>query len=264
METMKLWENEIPFFTPDADTPNLLELYLLDTDKPLPCIVIYPGGGYAMRASDHEGHAVARFFNSEGMHAVIAEYRVAPNRHPAPLSDAQRAIRLVRANAAKWMVDPDRIVTLGFSAGGHLCATTLLFDDAYVGQPCRDAIDETVSCAPNGAILCYPVISVKNDYGHIGSGKNLLGERYESEQDQYCLAQYVDEKTPPVFLWHTSTDGGVNVKNSLIFSERLRDAKIPFELHVFPKGPHGLGLAPDYPDVSKWASLAADWVRREI
>ena len=264
MMEMKLWGDTIPYYNEEAETPNLMTTYLIDTDKPLPCIVIYPGGGYGMRASDHEGHAIARFFNSEGMHAVIAEYRVSPNRHPAPLADAQRAIRLVRAHAEEWKVDPDRIVTLGFSAGGHLCATTVLFDDAYAGESCRDEIDETVSCAPNGAILCYPVISVNNDYGHIGSGKNLLGERYEDEKEAFSLAQYVNEKTPPVFLWHTSADAGVNVKNSLIFAERLRDAKIPFELHVFPKGPHGLGLAPDYPDVSKWAGLAADWVRREI
>ena len=264
METMKLWNQEIPFWKPEAETPNLLEIYLLDTDKPLPCIVIYPGGGYRMRASDHEGHAIARFFNSEGMHAVIAEYRVSPNVHPAPLADAQRAIRLVRAHAEDWKVDPNRIVTLGFSAGGHLCASTILYDDVYPNETCRDEIDNSVSCAPNGAILCYPVISIKDDYGHVGSGKNLWGARYEDEKGSFCLAQYVNEKTPPVFLWHTSNDKSVNVKNSLIFGERLRDAGIPFELHVFPKGPHGLGLAPQYPDVSKWAALAVDWVRREV
>ena len=264
MTTVKLWKNGVPFFNPDADTPNEMSLFLADTDKPLPCIVIYPGGGYKKRASDHEGHAVARFFNSEGMHAVVVEYRIIPNRHPAPLADAQRAIRLVRANAEQWMVDPDRVVVLGFSAGGHLAASTLLLADAYVGQPCRDTIDDSLSCTPNGAILGYPVIWVNGVNGNVKSGKNLLGDDYEAQKDVLSLAQYVTEKTPPVFLWHTSKDPGVNVRQSLGFAECLRDANIPFELHVFPKGPHGLGLAPDYPDVSKWAALAADWVRREV
>lgn len=259
---MKLWNNEIPFYNNEADTPNELTLYLLETDKPLPCIVIFPGGAYKGRAA-HEGVDIAKFFNTKGFHAAVVEYRVTPNYHPAPLADAQRAVRIVRANADEWQVDPNRIVTCGFSAGGHLCASNLLLPDAYSDTYSSDEVDR-VDCHPNGAILCYPVIFITEEIGHVGSGKNLLGERYEEEKDVFSLAQYITEKTPPVFLWHTSEDASVNVKNSLVFGEHLRDCGIPFELHVFPKGKHGLGLAPQYPDVSKWAELAADWIKRNV
>ena len=258
---MKLWNQTIPYFNAEADTPDALDLYLLDTEEARPCVVIFPGGAYKGRAS-HEGINIAQFFNTRGMHAVVCQYRVTPNYHPAPLSDAQRAVRTVRANAADWRVDPNRIVTCGFSAGGHLCASNLLLPNAY--EP-TDAIDE-LDCHPNGAILCYPVISVSEGIGHVGSGKNLLGDRYEEDQEKFCLTQYITDKTPPVFLWHTSEDSGVNVKNSLTFGEGLRDHQIPFELHVFPKGRHGLGIPSEetHPDVHKWADLAADWIERNI
>lgn len=259
---MKLWNDQIPYFNPDADTPNLLTPYLIESDKPRPCVVVFPGGAYKKRAP-HEGGVVAEFFNSRGFHAVVVEYRVTPNYHPAPLSDAQRAIRIVRANAKAWNVDPKKIVTCGFSAGGHLCASTILFPDAYSNSYPADEIDRE-DCMPNGAILCYPVISVTEEIGHVGSGENLLGDRYEEEKEKFFLAQNVTDQTPPVFLWHTSEDQAVNVKNSLLFAEALRDHRIPFELHVFPHGKHGLGLALDFPDVKQWADLAADWVLRNI
>ena len=259
---IKLWNEPIPYFISDAETPNYMTTYLIDTDKPLPCIVIYPGGGYHKRAY-HEGEPVAEFFNRRGFHAVVAEYRVAPNRDPAPLADAQRAVKLVRYHADEWKIDPNRIVTLGFSAGGHLCASTLVCDEVIPEGHTPDAID-AMPHRPNGGILCYPVISVESDYGHTGSGKNLLGERYETEKADYNLSKKVTEDTPKAFLWHTSDDASVNVKNSLIFAERMRDAGIPFELHVFPHGKHGLGLAPDHADIRQWADLAADWVERNI
>lgn len=259
---MKLWNGEIPYFNQDTDTPNELTTYLLETDKPLPCVVVFPGGAYKGRAT-HEGGIIAEFFNSRGMHAVVCEYRVAPNRHPAPLADAQRAVRIVRTNAAAWGVDPKKIVTCGFSAGGHLCASNLLFPDVYSESYTADEIDRE-DCHPNGAILCYPVISVTEEIGHVGSGKNLLGDRYEAEKEKFCLAQYITEETPPVFLWHTSEDQAVNVRNSLTFAEKLRNCHVPFELHIFPKGKHGLGLAHNYPDVSKWADLAVDWILRNL
>ena len=259
---IKLWEQNIPFFYHEAETPNYMTTYLVDTDKPLPCIVIYPGGGYSKRAP-HEGGPIAEYFNSRGFHAVVVEYRVAPNRDPAPLVDAQRAIKLVRYHAKEWKIDPDRVVTLGFSAGGHLCASTLVCEEVDTGNCVADAIS-AMPYRPNGGILCYPVISVDCNYGHVGSGKNLLGNRYDVEVQSYNLSTKVTADTPKAFLWHTSDDASVNVKNSLIFAEHLRDAGVPFELHVFPHGKHGLGLAPDHPDVCQWASLAADWVERNI
>ena len=259
---IKLWDSEIPFFNADADTPNYMTVYLADTDEKRPCIVIYPGGAYRARAH-HEGDPIAKFFNSRGCHAVVVEYRVAPNRAPAPLADAQRAVKLVRYHANAWGIDSDRVITLGFSAGGHLCASTLVCDEVIPEGYTPDAID-AMPYRPNGGILCYPVISVENDYGHVGSGMNLLGERYESEKTDFKLCEKVCENTPKTFLWHTSDDAAVNVKNSLIFAERLRDAGVPFELHVFPHGRHGLGLAPDHPDIRQWAELSADWVERNF
>ena len=259
---MKLWQGEIPFFNPEAETPNEMTLYLISTEKPLPCVVIFPGGAYRGRAA-HEGVDIARFFNEKGFHAVVVEYRVTPNYHPAPLSDAQRAIRLVRANAEQWGVDANRIVTCGFSAGGHLCASVLLLPDCYSNSYPADEIDQ-FDCHPNGAILSYPVIYVTEGVGHVGSGKYLLGDRYEERKEELCMTQYITEQTPPVFLWHTAEDAGVNVKNSLLFAEKLRDCNVPFELHVFPKGSHGLGLATKYSDVSKWAHLAADWIEKNV
>ena len=259
---IKLWEKEVPVFSENAETPNNMSLYLVEDEQIHPCVVIFPGGGYHGRAH-HEGEPIAQFFQSQGFHAVVVDYRVAPNRFPAPLADAQRAIRLIRAHAKDWRIHPQQIITCGFSAGGHLCASTILYDDVYSNLYHADETD-AYSCVPNGAILCYPVISVESDYGHVGSGRNLLGERYEAEKQNFSLAQYVKNETPPVFLWHTSDDAGVNVKNSLIFGECLRDNGIPFELHVFPHGEHGLGLAPSHPDVSQWARLAADWIKRTV
>lgn len=260
MTDIKLWENEIPFLKEDADTPNYMTFYPADTHHPTACVVVYPGGGYGGRAN-HEGAPIAEFFNSRGLHAAVVHYRVAPNRHPAPLADAQRAIKIVRQNAKKWYVDPEKVVTLGFSAGGHLAASTVTLPEV---KTCVDDEISRQNYLPNGAILCYPVIDIAEVIGHVGSGKNLLGDEYEAKKEEYSLQHRVNEKTPQVFLWHTSEDQGVNVKNSLVFGEKLRDFGIPFEMHIFPHGRHGLGLAKATFDTSKWADLAADWVIRNI
>lgn len=260
---IKLWEKDIPYYNTESDLPNVMRCFLLDSAEPLPCVVVLPGGGYSGRAR-HEADPIAEFFNSQGFHAVVVEYRVAPNRFPAALCDAQRAVRIVRANAEKWGIDPDRIVTCGFSAGGHLAASTILYGDVYSGEIEAEEVD-SFSHLPNGAILCYPVISVDSEFGHVGSGINLFGEQvYEETKGDLCLAKYVTDKTPPVFMWHTSDDAGVNVKNSLTFGAALRDHGIKFEMHIFPHGPHGIGLAESYPDSKQWKTLAADWIKRNI
>jgi len=260
MENFTLWENEIPFNLEGADTPNYMTFYQAPTHHPAPCIVVLPGGGYAGRAG-HEGDPIAEYFVSRGMHACVVHYRVSPNRHPAPLADAQRAIKLIRANAKKLYVNPDKIVTLGFSAGGHLAASTVTLDEV---ETCVNDEISKENYLPNGAILCYPVIDVVSDFAHKGSGKNLLGDDYEAKGEDFCLQNKVNDKTPPVFIWHTSNDQAVNVKNSLEFGKAMRDHGKLFEMHIFPDGPHGLGLALVKPDVSKWASLAADWVIANI
>ena len=257
---IKLWNENIPCFDAEFETPNVMTTFFIETDKPLPCVVVMPGGGYRRRVR-HEAEPIAEFFNSRGFHAVIVEYRVAPNRFPSGLCDAQRAVRILRYNAEKWQIDPNRIVVCGFSAGGHLAASSLVYPEAY--EP-SDEIDE-MSHIPSGGILCYPVISVEEDFGHVGSGKNLIGaDRYEEEKSRHSVNNKVSDKAPPVFMWHTSDDGEVNVKNSLTFASALRDNGIPFEMHIFPKGKHGLGLATDRADVGQWTILAADWIERNV
>ena len=258
---IKLWEGEIPFFNADAENPNCMKSFFIDTDKLLPCVVVLPGGGYRNRAR-HEAEPIAEFFNSQGFHAVVVEYRVFPNRFPSGLSDVQRAIRIVRYNAEKWGIDPQRIVVCGFSAGGHLAASSLLYPEVYPSQ--GDAIDK-MPHLPNGAILCYPVISLISDLSNASSGINLLGEeRYDEEKFLHSAERLVNDKTSPVFMFHTSDDNAVNVKNSLTFATALRDHGIPFELHVFPRGKHGVGLANEYLDLGKWKFLAAEWIKKNI
>jgi acetyl esterase/lipase len=259
---LKLWEKEIPYQLEDVETPNLFRTFFLKTEKPLPCVVVFPGGAYACRAP-YEGDPIAEFFNTRGIHAVVVEYRVMPNRYPAAIADAQRAIRILRANAKEWGIDPNRIVTCGFSAGGHLAASALVLADALPQGWCRDEID-AYPFLPNGGILCYPVISIEETFGHAGSGKNLLGERYEEMKDYLSLENRVTEHTPKAFLWHTSDDPVVNVKNSLEFAARLRDCGVQFEMHVYPHGEHGLALAKDREDVRGWADLAANWILKNI
>lgn len=257
---IKLWKDEIPFLNADAETPNFMTSFFIDTDKPLPCVVVLPGGGYCRRVR-HEAEPIAEFFNSCGFHAVIVEYRVSPNRFPSGLADVQRAIKILRYNAEKWQIDPKRIVVCGFSAGGHIAASSILYPEVYSSK--GDAIDE-MSHLPNGAILCYPVISLDSEFGHVGSGVSLLGDKYGEEKLEHSAERRVSDKTPPVFMFHTSDDNTVNVKNSLAFASALRDSGIPFELHVFPLGKHGVGLANEYTDLGKWKHLASEWINKNI
>lgn len=261
---LKLWEHDIPYLTEGTETPNTLHTYLIPTDKPLPCAIVFGGGAY-MRRSLHESVPYAQCFNSYGIQAVTVDYRVSPNRFPAGLADAQRAVKLVRSHAAEWGIDPNRVVVCGSSAGGHLAASALLYDDVTMPAGHTPDATDAESARPNGAILCYPVISVGPEFGHVGSGMELLGkERYEAEHGAFDLQHKVTDATPPVFLWHTSDDPCVNVKNSLVFCESLRDHGVPFELHIYPHGPHGLALAQDREDIRAWSGLAADWVLRNV
>ncbi|MBE6779311.1 MAG: alpha/beta hydrolase [Ruminococcaceae bacterium] len=251
-----LWEGEIPCFCAEADTPNRMTAYLIDTDHPVPAVVVLPGGGYSHRAN-HEGEPIAQFYNGCGFQAFVVHYRVAPNRYPAPQADAKRAIRLVRANAKAWGVDPDRVFVCGFSAGGHLAASTaVLPDDPAVADDLS-----AISSKPTGAVLCYPVIS-SGDKGHQGSFQNLLGDRYPAEKALFSLEKQVDENTAPCFLWHTAEDQSVPFENSLMMAEALHANGVQTELHVFPHGGHGLGLAVDsVGDVGRWAPLSAAWIK---
>lgn len=259
MKKINLWNNEIPFQSEENDFCPYLETYLLETSSPAGALVIFPGGGYGQRAQ-HEGAPIAEFYNNKGLHAFVVQYRISPNRHPAPLADASRAIRIVRDNAERWNIKADKIAVCGFSAGGHLAGSTGVHFDLVKTE--ADELCGVVSARPDALILSYPVIS-STRFFHGGSFNNLLGEGYSDEmRDLMCLDKQVSETTPPSFLWHTAADQAVPVENSLMFCNSLSKFDIPFELHVFPEGNHGLGLAPQHPEVAVWADLSAIWLKK--
>lgn len=242
-----------------TDIPTLTP-YLAPRDKATgAAIVVCPGGGY-QHLADHEGGPVAEWLNSVGVTAFVLKYRLGPTyHHPAELHDAARAIRTVRARAKEWGIDPQRIGILGFSAGGHLAATAGTHFTA--GQ--ADAVDpiERVSSRPDLMILIYPVITMR-DWTHGGSKLNLLGK--DPPADLVALLsneEQVTKETPPTFLVHTMTDTTVPVENSMMFATALRKAGVPFEFHLYERGPHGFGLAPKDPILSSWPGRCADWLR---
>jgi len=225
----------------DKDIPTLTP-YLPDPAKATgAAIVICPGGGYGGLAP-HEGVQYARFLNEYGIAGFVLKYRLGSSgyRHPAMLQDAARAVRLVRAQAGEWKVDPKRIGIMGSSAGGHLASTLLTHFDA--GK--ADATDpiERQSSRPDLGILCYAVISL-GEFGHRGSMHNLLGPDPSPELVRLLSNELqVTKETPPCFIWHTYEDNAVPVENSLQFAEALRKAGVPYDLHIYQKGQHGIGL----------------------
>jgi len=259
LDPVPLWPPGAPELagSDPADFPDLVP-FLPDTDRPVPAIVVCPGGGYHTRAP-HEGDPVALWLNTLEIAAFVVSYRVAPHRHPIPLGDAQRAIRTVRANAAAWKVDPARVGICGFSAGGHLAASAATLWDR--GNPDGDTAVERASSRPDLAILCYPVISFIT-HQHMGSMTNLLGEMPSLDDRRALSAELnVTRETPPTFLWHTADDAVVDVENSLAFASALRRHGVPFGLHVFPHGAHGLGLAEDHDEARAWPDLCAQFMR---
>ena len=222
-------------------------------------VVIFAGGGYEFRAH-HEDIEYAEKINEFGLNAFYVDYRVFPDRFPAPQLDARRAVRFVRANAEKFGIDPDKIAVMGSSAGGHLVSSLCNYRAPLDGEGV-DELDE-VDYMPNAQILCYPVITLEAAFTHAGSARNLLGDRVSELAPLLSGDLTADEKTPPAFLWHTSTDELVPVKNSLRYGERLREVGVPFELHVFPTGHHGLGLARDVEGVNQWPELLKGWLER--
>ena len=222
-------------------------------------IIVCPGGGYTHLA-DHEGRPVAEWLNSLGITAFVLKYRLGPRyHHPSMMQDAGRAIRIVRSRAAEWGLDPQRIGILGFSAGGHLASTAGTHFDS--GK--ADASDpiERVSSRPSLMILIYPVITMK-EKTHAGSKKNLLGEAPTPELITLLSnEEQVTGETPPAFLVHTMTDTAVPVENSLNFITALRKSGVPFEFHLYERGPHGFGLGQKDPVLATWPDRCADWLR---
>jgi len=254
-----LWAAEIPLF--DATIPQpipTIEPYLLADDQPTACVIVCPGGGYWAHAP-HEGEPVARWLNSHGVSSFVLRYRTTPYHHPAPLLDAQRAIRTVRAQAVDYSIDPKRIGILGFSAGGHLASTAGTHFDG--GNPESPDPIERVSSRPDAMILCYPVITF-GKYRHDGSRAALLGDNPTNKLIRFLSNELqVTADTPSTFLWHTANDEGVPVENCLLFASALSRHNIPFDLHIFSDGPHGVGLADGNPTLSLWTKCCSAWLR---
>lgn len=210
-------------------------------------VIILPGGGYA-KLAPHEGEGYALFLKSKGIASFVVEYRLAPNghKHPAMLEDALAAIQTVRARASGFGIDPLKIGVMGSSAGGHLTAHTVT---AYA--------DYSEELRPNFGVLCYPVIEMDGAFTHKGSRRNLLGENPSRELRRSVSPELlVNASTPPCFLWHTVEDAVVPVENSLLFVSALRRQGVPFELHAYPKGRHGLGMNTTY----GWESSLIRWL----
>jgi acetyl esterase/lipase len=257
-----LWPGGAPgaVGTDDADKPSLTIYPAPEAAATNTGVIVCPGGGYGALAKDHEGDQIARWLNSLGVSAFVLQYRIAPRyRHPAPLQDAQRAIRFVRVNAADYRISPDRVGIWGFSAGGHLASTTGTHFDA--GDPqAADPIDRA-SCRPDFMILAYPVISFTTPYTHRGSLRNLLGDN----PDPKLVASLSNEtqvtaQTPPTFLFSTNEDTGVPAENSVLFYLALRKAGVPAEIHVYERGPHGVGLASTDAVLVTWTQRVKDWL----
>lgn len=266
-----LWPGGEPPLSTESepDHPRLI-VQTVASETPTAAMVIVPGGGYGGLAIGHEGHEIAQWLARHGIATAICVYRTrgrggnggAGYGHPAPMNDAHRAIATVRANADQWNVDPGRIGVIGFSAGGHLVST--ICTRVREPDPKSDDPVRRASAKPNLAIVAYPVITMDQPYTHGGSVRNLLGK--DPSKDQLVAMsneRHVTADTPPTFLFHTVEDQAVDVRNSLDYARGLSDAGVPFEMHIFPEGRHGVGLAADVEGPKQWPSLAIDWLRRQ-
>lgn len=267
-----LWpEGEAPYYNAeiDSDRPKLIAYYADPENHNGASIVVCPGGGYGGLAADHEGHQIAQFFNDHGVNAFVLHYRLGSKgyHYPAQLADVQRAIRTVRdiALSAKRGMDDQRIGVIGFSAGGHLAsmAATLFERKAYPANT-EDQIDSR-SARPDFAVLCYPVISMKDGVTHAGSRRNLTGEKNADDKTSKILSLSselnVPANAPPTFLFHTSEDSVVPAANPIRFYEALLKNKIPAELHIYQRGPHGVGLYRGDPTTGTWSNHLVAWLR---
>ena len=246
LPSIPLWPQGAPgaLGNADKDIPTITP-YLPETAKATgAAIVILPGGGYGGLAG-HEGEGYAVWLNQHGVAGLVVKYRLGSSgyRHPVMLQDAARAVRLARAKAGEWKLDPKRVGIMGSSAGGHLASTLLTHFD--MGDATAADLVERESSRPSLGILCYPVISMGTNT-HVGSRKNLLGDQPAPELiDLLSNEKQVTAQTPSCFIWHTYEDGGVKVENSLDFAYALRRAGVPFDLHIYQKGQHGMGLGKD-------------------
>lgn len=247
--------------------------YILDTYseyqavRKRPLIVVCPGGGYGHH-SPREGEAIAIKMNNLGFNVVVVRYSLAPNEYPCALYELATVVAMARERADEWNINPDKIIVAGFSAGGHLAASLgTMWNEGFITDALGLAPEQI---KPNGMLLSYPVIT-SGEFAHRGSFEKLLGSQYDKLVDKVSLENCVNKDTPQAFIWHTFEDGSVPVENSMLFAKALREAEIHFELHIFPYGSHGLGLATEetntkegnklQPECAVWPDLFATWLK---
>lgn len=237
-----------------------------------PAVIVCPGGAYRFR-SDREAEVIALTFLAKGCQSFVMNYSVAPAKFPCALTELAAAVATVRTHAEEWKIDPNKIYVCGFSAGGHLTASLgTLWQEDFLKELLKDSFGaENSLWKPNGLILCYPVITM-GKYTHEESRDLLLGENAPEEKIQaLSLENRVTDSVPPVFIWHTSEDEAVPVENTLQFVTALQKAKVPYEMHVFEKGEHGLALCDEVteslpsqvvPDNAGWVDMVLRWMKR--
>jgi acetyl esterase/lipase len=262
-----LWNGPAPqsHGTTPNDIPTLTVFLPEKASTSTPAIVICPGGGYAMLAFGYEGTNEAQYFAAKGVAAFVLKYRLPVNgyRHPVPMLDVQRAIRLVRSRAVEWNINAAKVAIMGFSAGGHLAATADTHFDA--GNPqATDPVDKQ-SCRPDFAVLVYAVISMKDGITHQGSKQLLLGPNPDPALvENLSNETQVTSKTPPTLLVHAEDDGAVPIENSRLMLAALQKAGVPSALQEYPHGGHGFGYG-NVPDLSPpgWLDKAYAWLQEQ-
>ena len=254
VKTVELWN----------DTPGTynkipsLDVYIPEQKTSDIAVVILPGGAYA-RHVEQEGKDYAEFLNEHGITAFVCPYRVTPHLFPLPLLDSRRAVRYVRYHSEEFGINKNKVYVMGSSAGGHLAALT----STYYKPIEFEGVDEVdkESFKPDGQILCYPVISLLGKgLSHLPSGQHLLGMQQAELGEELSPHLIADNTAPRAFLWHTFEDEVVNVNNTLLYAKRLRDMGISAEVHIYPQGRHGLGLAEEVPHTRNWSRELLEWL----
>lgn len=252
-------------------TAYLLNQIQVAKDKKRPAVIVCPGGGYKNR-SERENEPVIMQFLAMGCQGFLLDYSVAPNRFPISLLELAKAVEMIRRMSDDWNIDSDQVYICGFSAAGHLaCSLGVFWNRRFVYDSLNVSADMV---KPNGLFLCYPVIS-SGRYAHNGSFLQLLGEDVDEIQKQkVSLELHVTKDMPEAFIWHTYEDGAVPVENSMLLAMAMRKAGVNFELHIYPKGGHGLALANEetsgnlkdliIPECQSWVGLAEAWLKEKV
>ena len=267
MQTVRLWPGDAPEAHGKAceDVPTLTIFEPSKGQDNGSAVVVFPGGAYAHLAGNLEGRQVADWFTTRGFHAFVLSYRLSSNGYllPVPLLDARRAIQTVRARASDYHIDPNRIVVVGFSAGGHLAA--LAGTQFVAGKADAEDPIERVSSRPDYLVLGYPWIgAISSDTSHLSYCKifNVM-DRCEELRKAYSPDLYVTKETPPTFWYHTFNDRTVPVEQGLRFYDALVKAGVSAEAHIFANGPHGTGLGHGDAALDQWPGLLEAWLRAQ-